>query len=170
MTWYNLGPYCASHFLCTEILQAVTRLEQGELEIHIRTPSVSDSGLKSNSTIVPAIREIVDGFGGFFPENPRAAIPISVPLSWCTPKVKALVEILLSYYSPKFQTIIFVEQRQVAACLAKLLPAIAELGGKINSAHFVGEGINNDGLSSAMGANIGKTLEAFRAGAINARG
>ena len=115
------------------------------------------------------IQEVLDGFDGFFPQDPQAEISVSVPLSWCTPKVKALVDILLSHYSVSFQTIIFVEQRQVAACLAKILPVIPELSGKIRSGHFVGEGVNSEGLSSSMGANIGDSLRAFRDRSINTR-
>ncbi|KAM6500954.1 type III restriction enzyme [Amanita muscaria] len=158
VTWWSLGPYCASLFLYMELLQVMKRLEQDELKLY------KDASIPTNIT---AISEIVDGFEDFFSKSAQMDMSISIPLSWCTPKVKVLVDILLSHFSPAFQTIIFVEQRQIAACLSRLLPAIPELTGKIYSGHFVGEGVNREGLSSSMGANSGDTLAAFRTGAIN---
>jgi endoribonuclease Dicer len=143
-----------------ELLQVMKRLEQDEPNLY------KDASIPTNIT---AISEIVDGFDDFFLNSPQMDMSISIPLSWCTPKVKVLVDILLSHFSPAFQTIIFVEQRQIAACLSRLLPTIPELTGKIYSGHFVGEGVNREGLSSSMGANSGDTLAAFRTGTINTR-
>jgi len=165
-TLYNLGPYSASLFLYTECLQITTRLEHGNPITHHFLPTEVPS--ESRHSLNP-IREVLDDFDSFFSKDPQAEIPIPVPQSWCTPKVKALVDILLSHYSVSFQAIIFVEQRQVAACLARILPVIPELTGKIRSGHFVGEGVNSEGLSSSMGANIGDSLKAFRDGTINTR-
>jgi endoribonuclease Dicer len=165
-TLYNLGPYSASLFLYTECLQVTTRLEHGNQITHHLLPTKVP--LESRHSLNP-VREVLDDFDSFFPKDPQAEIPIPVPQSWCTPKVKALVDILLSHYSVSFQAIVFVEQRQVAACLARILPVIPELTGKIRSGHFVGEGVNNEGLSSSMGANTGDSLKAFRNGTINTR-
>ncbi|KAK2460667.1 hypothetical protein APHAL10511_007137 [Amanita phalloides] len=164
VTLYSLGPYCASLFLHTELLHHMMRSEQSDWKTRHLQRWRESIHTSSDATI---IQDILQGFSDFFPKDPQESISLSVPLSWCTPKVKALVEVLLSHYSGSFQSIIFVEQRQVAACLARLLPAIPELSGKIRSGHFVGEGVNSEGLSSSMGANIFNSLKAFRNGEIN---
>ncbi|KAF8626340.1 hypothetical protein AX15_004999 [Amanita polypyramis BW_CC] len=167
VTWNTLGPYCASLFLYTELLQLIARLIPDKPKIRSILGTDESSELKRSSADMAIIYEIVENFEDFFPEGLKDGIPIPVPLSWCTPKVKALVDVLLSHYSASFQTIIFVEQRQVAVCLAKLLPVIPELKDKIRSGHFVGEGVSSEGISSGMGANTGDSLRAFRDGVIN---
>ncbi|KAF8638830.1 hypothetical protein AX17_001888 [Amanita inopinata Kibby_2008] len=169
VTWYNLGPYSASLFLYTELLHAATRLNHDNFGVpnvsHITESSNSLS--KHNPSEVAIIHDILQGFRHLFPHGSKMDIPLSIPLPWCTPKVKLLVDVLLSHHTPIFQGIVFVEQRQVAACLASLLPAIPELKGKVRCGHFVGEGVNSGGISSSMGANVSDTVQAFRNGTIN---
>jgi endoribonuclease Dicer len=118
------------------------------------------------------ILDIIDDFKSFFPSNMKSPlIPISVTLDWCTPKVKILVDILLGHYtrSSAFQGIIFVEQRQIASTLAKVLQVIPELSGKIKCAFIVGEGVNSDGVSKQTDRFHGNPLELFRKRSINIR-
>ncbi|KAL4065225.1 hypothetical protein V8B97DRAFT_1946194 [Scleroderma yunnanense] len=83
-------------------------------------------------------------------------VPITVPLAWCSPKVKALTEVLLEYHTPMFHGIVFVEQRQVAACLAKILGNIPELRGKIRCAELVGHGGGHGGGRHGGGNGSGR--------------
>jgi endoribonuclease Dicer len=91
--------------------------------------------------------------------------PLSVSLEWCSPKLRVLVEMLLSYKSQ--QCIIFVEQRQVAVCLAKVLPSIPALSGVVHCAELVGNCDSVEGVSKNVGQNVESTLQSFREGSIN---
>ncbi|KAI6111057.1 hypothetical protein F5141DRAFT_1112279 [Pisolithus sp. B1] len=88
----------------------------------------------------------------------QSTVPITVPLAWCSPKVKALTE-------STFHGIVFVEQRQVAACLAKILGNVPELRGKIRCAELVGHGGGHGSgrHNSASGGARGKATVSVRA-------
>jgi endoribonuclease Dicer len=108
-------------------------------------------------TIPPAIEQInsiLSDFKLFFEDCSASppAVPIPIPLAWCTPKVKALTEVLLAYHTPAFHGIVFVEQHQVAACLAKVLSKIPELRGRIRCAELVGHG-DGHGTRGKGGSN-----------------
>ncbi|KAI6164182.1 hypothetical protein EDD17DRAFT_1562649 [Pisolithus thermaeus] len=95
----------------------------------------------------------------------QSTVPITVPLAWCSPKVKALTEVLLEYYTSTFHGIVFVEQRQVAACLAKILGNVPELRGKIQCMELVGHGGGHGSgrHNSASGGARGKATVSVRA-------
>ncbi|KXN82617.1 Dicer-like protein 1 [Leucoagaricus sp. SymC.cos] len=172
-TLYNLGPYCASLYLFLEVWHAVKRV-QPELSV-TNGLEMEDAGVTSTKNSrkvfpkeVAIIRDILAGYEGFFwvASSPNI-VPTGVPTGWCSPKVIALRDILLEFYTANFQAIVFVEQRQTAACLSKVLPAIPELKGKIRSAHLVGQGANIDGVSKTTDAYHGDAVNAFRAGKVN---
>lgn len=72
---------------------------------------------------------------------------------------------LLEYHTPTFHGIVFVEQRQVAACLAKILGNIPELRGKIQCAELVGHGGGHGGggHGGGNGSGRGKGVASARA-------
>ncbi|KAF9025151.1 P-loop containing nucleoside triphosphate hydrolase protein [Hymenopellis radicata] len=84
-----------------------------------------------------------------------------------------VAEILLDYqsfftpdhHSPTFQGIVFVEQRQVAACLADILPNVPELKGLITCADLVGKASSVEGISNARGNS--NAVLAFRQKKVN---
>ena len=128
----------------------------------------------SNSKSLPSafweIRDILTDFESFFSDGSITNdIPIPVNLEWCAPKIRVLVDILLAHHSPTFQGIVFVEQRQVAAVLAKILPAIPQLKGAIRSAFIVGQGIGLEGTSKTTSSNQGDAVKQFSKGDINLR-
>lgn len=181
-TLWNVGPYCASLFLYLEVqhhlevilMERKTQLLEGipdqtEMEGIISSSTPQSKPLPEDLFL---LLDILDDFKSFFPSNMKSPIiPISINLDWCTPKVKVLVDILLSHYtrSSAFQGIIFVEQRQIASTLAKVLQVIPELSGKIKCAFIVGEGVNSDGLSKQTDRFHGNPLELFRERSINIR-
>jgi endoribonuclease Dicer len=174
-TLYNLGPYCASLYLFLEVRHALKPAQSEIMADGMEMEAIDfliplNTGKKAPSHEVVVIQDIISGFEGFFLKsgNPNI-VPISVPMGWCTPKLSSLKDILLEFYTATFQAIIFVEQRQVAACLSKVLPAIAELKDKIRSAHLVGKGANVDGVSKTTDAYHGDAVEAFRKGKVNVR-
>lgn len=94
---------------------------------------------------------------------------IIVNLEWCTPKVATLVDILLHFYAPAFQGIIFVQQRQVAFALSKILESTPRLEGKIRCAFLVGQGVDAQGLQNRYQgeSKFSNPVKAFRDGKIN---
>lgn len=175
-TLYNLGPYCASLFLYLEVRHVLKSVQTGlrtieDTKMEVVEYVVGTSAPKRNPPEeLNLIRDILLDFEGFFWRNDCPnRVPIPVPLKWCSPKVDALKRILLEFYTPNFQVIVFVEQRQVAACLSKILPVIPGLEGKIRSAHLVGQGVNSDGVSKATDTYHGDAIQAFRKGEVNVR-
>ena len=179
-TLNNLGPYPASLFLFTELQQHFSRILKDYKErIHV-VDDIADYDMERglsfqlSSKLLPLafweIRDILLDFESFFSDHTITNdIPISVNLEWCTPKIRELVDTLLAHYSPSFQGIIFVEQRQVAAILAKILPTISQLNGIIRSAALVGQGVGLEGISKATANNQGDAVKQFRKGDINLR-
>ncbi|EIW85519.1 P-loop containing nucleoside triphosphate hydrolase protein [Coniophora puteana RWD-64-598 SS2] len=111
--------------------------------------------------------------------TPPSEIPITIPLAWCAPKVKALVDVLLEHHSASpgsFHGIVFVEQRHVAMCLAKILPRIPELREHIRCAELVGHGTghqhkkNQPPTAQARGMGLARQqdiVRSFREGKLN---
>lgn len=168
----SLGPYSADLFIYHEVR---TRVNQLLLEFDTSDDRIVDPfGVQEdsmdiddppNTPSIPVALEQLDSilsdFKPFFedPSISPPAVPIPVPLAWCTPKVKALTEVLLAYHTPIFHGIVFVEQRQVATCLAKVLSKIPELRGRIRCAELVGHGgghgtRNKGGPSAASAVNV----------------
>lgn len=73
-----------------------------------------------------------------------------VSLEWCSPKLRCLVDLLQEYYTPSFQSIVFVEQRQTTICLAKVLSRMAVLKGKISCGAMVGSQNSGDHVSRSI--------------------
>lgn len=176
-TLYNLGPYCASLFLYLELQSQIRDIisEYQRASYHyedddIYAPIPSTAIVETLPPELFEIRDILADYDGFFlSHNSPNQLPMTVSLHWCTPKIQELVNILRAYSAPTFQGIIFVEQRQVASCLSKLLPSIPDLEGIIRCAHLVGQGVNSEGVSNHTHAYQGDAIKMFRSGAINIR-
>jgi endoribonuclease Dicer len=193
VTRNSLGPYCADLYLYHDIKARISQIIN-DLEASIKDkPRINydgdaypgmDMDASSETTIViPPDLEQIDfilcEFRPFFEDDSMPpVVPITVPLAWCSPKVKALAEVLLEHCSPTFQGIVFVEQRQVAACLAKILSCIPELRGSIRCAELVGHGgghghrgkhaatANVKGMGLARQQDV---VKSFRDGTLNLR-
>ncbi|KAJ7273027.1 hypothetical protein C8J57DRAFT_1449631 [Mycena rebaudengoi] len=143
-TLENLGPYCASMYLHFEFIQHM--VETAPEPTLPKDPSMDHFGAE-----VLQIQYVLAEYTDFL--TPRISFPVS--LEWCSPKLRVLIEIVLTHYSPTFQGIIFVEQRQIAVCLSRLLPHLPALGGLIRCASLVGQGSMHD------------TVQAFRDRSLN---
>jgi endoribonuclease Dicer len=105
------------------------------------------------------------------PDRPET-IPVDVPLEWCTPQIHKLVDLLSEHYTQSFQGIVFVEQRHVAMALARILPRIPQLHGKIKSAELVGHGAAVSSRAQLKGMGIQNqqdVVRMFREGDLNLR-
>ncbi|EEB89726.1 hypothetical protein MPER_12144, partial [Moniliophthora perniciosa FA553] len=142
VTLGNLGPYCASLYLFMEMKNIISAFYQPDLnpsfsdDLVVHVPHTTLEDLPEHFDDIVDI--LVDYEQFYSVRSDYFLLPSTVPLEWCTPKIKTLVDILVAHYTPTFQGIIFVEQRQVATCLAGVLPYIEELKGLVKCGDFFG--------------------------------
>jgi endoribonuclease Dicer len=174
-TFGNLGPYSASLFLFFEIEHLLHNLRQERYisdDDYMRVIEANVVSQESHDEEIEFVLEILKDFKAFFPSDASSHdIPIPVNLDWCTPKVKVLVDLLVEFGTkcPAFQCVIFVEQRQIASTLSKLLQAIPELNSWIKTAFLVGQGTNTEGLLRSTDQYSGDPVKMFKDGLINVR-
>ncbi|KAF8655840.1 hypothetical protein AX16_002924 [Volvariella volvacea WC 439] len=176
-TLANLGPYAASLFLFSEIESQLTHtlaqtcLPEDEMDEDVLLPlprkSTGQVSLPNEAYEIYGI--ILDYAPWFPPPSDPLKTPVPVSLDWCTPKIRVLVETLLSYADAGFQGIIFVEQRQIAALLSLILSNLEELKGKIRCAYIVGTGLGQEGSTSTFASNDNQRdiIQQFRKGELN---
>ncbi|KAF9533589.1 hypothetical protein CPB83DRAFT_757321 [Crepidotus variabilis] len=170
-TYNNTGPYAAAMFLYLELKRHLIRLNDADVGIECDgqgdLTSAPCASVRDERSL---IRVILDEFRYYFPPDPFShEIPVAVSLTWCTPKVKCLVDILLRFesQSPTFQCIVFVEQRQVASTLSKVLLVIPEANKRLRTGYLVGEGVNSDGVARESDRVRGDPIKLFRDGHLN---
>ncbi|THV05043.1 type III restriction enzyme [Dendrothele bispora CBS 962.96] len=173
VTMQNLGPYCASLYLYMEMKHAIKQSESQNLPLtEMESDLIIISSLHESRQLPTEFYELIDVVGDFesffTPLEDPLAIPPEIPLEWCSPKLRSLVNILLAHQSPKFQCIIFVEQRQVAACLASVLSSISGLRDFLKCGYFVRQSSGDDRASQMMHlVKSTDSLDHFRQGFIN---
>jgi endoribonuclease Dicer len=175
VTLLSIGPYGADLFLYMDFKQRIHNIinQSHPPDSFIHEIKRLDMDIEDPLTPLPPhvteIESILSEYGPFFADQ-SGDVPVPVPLHWCTPKVKVLVDILRESAESSFQGIIFVEQRQVASCLAKILPQIPELQGLIRCAELVGHGGANSGNMQARGMGLARqqdVVQSFRDKQIN---
>ena len=176
-TLNNLGPYCASLFLYVEIQYHVEKI-LADNKLHLMAVTSDDMDIDVNINVLSSkpvknipkdifdIFEILRDFEAFFPGDLLSSKPLITLTDWYTPKVHKLIDILKEYYTPTFQCIIFVEQRQDALCLARLLQSIPNLE-HLRCGYLVGNGMNNEGVSKMADRLCGDPIKSFRERQIN---
>ncbi|KAJ7771608.1 hypothetical protein B0H16DRAFT_1410076 [Mycena metata] len=155
-TLLNLGPYCGSMYLYLELNHRLAPLWKETVENGDLRPQSAPQYAELSQ-----IQEILIAHDDFF------ASSSPVCLEWCSPKLRSLADVLISHGSNPFLGIIFVEQRQVAVSLARVLPRIPGLGG-LRCAELVGSSDSSEGVSRIPGqATPESTVQSFREGKIN---
>jgi endoribonuclease Dicer len=169
VTQSELGPYAGELYLFIVMqhlinqFSAETEDDQLYIDAQPQLPWGSDGDL-------PQARAILDDFSPFFEGSPGLGEShMTVLPEWYSPKVHALAEILLEHYTPTFQGIVFVEQRQIAICLARLLPLLPSLKGVIRCADLVGQGGPPDTLRAMGTQSQAAIVRSFREKHINLR-
>ena len=176
MTYYSLGPFGAELFLYTEMKQRVTQLIRDAIESAMEVLTADQyariveggSLTEVPGAVHPKLREyerILSEFRDDFDDPPDGRLPRPIPLSWCTPKVAALTQILFNRYTSTFQGIVFVEQRHIATCLAAMLRRIPLLGHIIKCEQLVGHGASAVAKSHLKGMAVRSqqdTVQMFR--------
>ncbi|TFK25811.1 type III restriction enzyme [Coprinopsis marcescibilis] len=178
MTLNNIGPYGASLYLFTEMQHYVNELLSKAQRIlstdtqhnamSIDVDATSTQPLKLPPIAIFDILEVLDDFEPYYYSLASPdTLPVPVPLEWCTPKLQILVHTVKDHLKQSVQTIIFVEQRQIAACLAKVLEAIPELQGLVRCGYLVGLGTSGAGISKRIESSKGDVIKLFRDKEIN---
>ena len=176
-TLSSLGPYGADLYLYLDTKERLNKYINAA-----RPPDpfvheiVKDGVVEDFSTPLPEdvkeLQAILAEYKPFF-EDESGDVPIPIPLAWCTPKIRLLVDILHESAQRPFQGIVFVEQRQVCGCLGKMLNQVVELQGLIRCGELVGHGgVHSGGSAQARGMGIAKQqdiLQSFRDKEINLR-
>jgi endoribonuclease Dicer len=177
VTFNSLGPYGADLFLYIDFKQRIHNIINQSRPPDPFIHEIQRHGMDIENIQIPLppdvkeIDYILSEYQPFFADE-SGDVPISIPLIWCTPKVKMLVDILRESAESSFQGIIFVEQRQVASCLARILPQIPELQGLIRCAELVGHGGANCASMQARGMGLARqhdVVQSFRDKEINLR-
>ena len=94
-----------------------------------------------------AIEDILADYEPFFSDLSASETLLD---DWFSPKVHALVDVLLEQDASTFRGIVFVDQRQVALCLALVLPRLSRLQGRVRCASFIGQNPSIDGQNPAI--------------------
>ena len=175
VTMGNLGPYAAELYLYREMRRRITlligRATLPDEDEDILVPDMQELAHGAKSGALYEIEDILSAFQPFFffaEKSPSVPAPLTIGLDWCSPKLGVLVNIILQHHSPTFQGIVFVEQRQVAACLARVLPCLPEMRNIIRCAELVGQGTMEDRMSKGSAVNAHRdVVKLFRQGSIN---
>jgi endoribonuclease Dicer len=173
VTQSEIGPYGAELYLFTALQHHLGQSQRDSMDLTTDGLGLDAEPERQASPLeldLFHIQGIVNDFRPLFQcDSDPDSLPMSIPFEWCSPKVKALVDILIGHHSPTFQGIVFVEQRQVAACLAKILSAISPLKGMIRCMDLVGHNPPTDTLKSVAARKQNEVLRQFRDKTINLR-
>ncbi|KAA1477124.1 hypothetical protein DENSPDRAFT_571422 [Dentipellis sp. KUC8613] len=175
----SLGPFGAELFLYSELKQRVLQLfstsvtdEMDALRRRfLGLSSLVSSASESVTSPYHELHNVLSEYEPFYQDAvDEATLPsaCSFSLEWCTPKLQALVETVLSHYKPEFQAIVFVDQRHIAATLAKVISRIPQLKDTIRCSECVGHGNDDFGAYDGMGdSKQREVVRAFRSGKLN---
>jgi len=182
-TLENLGVFAAELFLYSDLRMRISELsrprDHNEMESLRKRYLYADiigevyNPLSRQLPELHALCEILVEYEPFFEhgtDTQDASDPWAFSLSWCSPKVQTLVEILLENYTPEFHGIVFVERRHIARVLSSILSRVTALKDIITCAECVGHGGEEKGIGGGMPTDTQrKIVNDFRDGKINLR-
>ncbi|KAJ7063551.1 hypothetical protein C8F01DRAFT_82074 [Mycena amicta] len=144
LTRRNLGLHCSSLCMYLEVVHKLQTTNMDEQATELQ------DGLAEIDGILAAYEHL--------------SSPHPISLDMCSPKLQTLVEILLAHITPTFQGIVFVEHRQTAACLARVLPLFPQLADSIRCGELFGQRDGSGSFSwlSEQGLTTHATIQAFR--------
>lgn len=176
VAYESLGPYGAEMFLHAELKQQVRCLldaaapkEAFVSETGPRKFDVNEDNDKSD--LVDKLDQVLQLLAPYDELLVATAGKLLDP-SWCTPKVAALVDILLTNYHESFQSIVFVEQRHIATSLAELIDRLPSATGRLRCAVLLGHGTTDNSTASIKGMPTriqGDVVQMFRKREVNVR-
>jgi endoribonuclease Dicer len=182
-TLESLGVFAAELFLYSDLRMRISELsrprdvnEMESLRKRYLNAEIIGDGRNPLSRQIPELHdlcEILAEYQPFFEHGTDAqdtSDPWAFRLSWCSPKVQTLVDILLESYSPEFHGIVFVERRHIARVLSSIISRVPTLKNIITCAECVGHGGEEKGIGGGMPTEKQrKIVNDFRDGKINLR-
>ncbi|KIY67664.1 hypothetical protein CYLTODRAFT_396636 [Cylindrobasidium torrendii FP15055 ss-10] len=142
----NLGPFPAAEYVYRTVLSQVSALLNRNLG--------DDENLK-------LILDMLLDYKHFFEADTE------LQDEWLVPKVHELADLILQHASnsPNFQAIVFVDQRQTASTLSRILPRLNRLKDVVRCGSIQSDSAESvDELSTR---NLKRTIADFRAGLLN---
>jgi endoribonuclease Dicer len=178
-----LGIFAAELFLYTDLQMRLAELshprdidEMESLRMQYLYADVSHKTDNTPTCGIPELRDLYEVLAEYQPFFEHTSFCEDVPspwalsLSWFSPKVQTLVDILLENYTPEFHGIVFVDRRHIARVLSGILSRIPVLKGIITCAECVGHGRDEKGIAGGMPIHRQrKIVNDFRDGKINLR-
>lgn len=172
----SLGPCGAEIFLHAELKQQVRHLldtsaPSGGSASKLGPTPFSANNNNGSSDLVNKLDQILQLLAQYDQHLEDVAGRILDP-TWCTPKVLALVDILLANFHDNFQSIVFVEQRHVATSLAALINRLPNAIGRLRCAVLLGHGATDNSTASIKGMPTrvqGDVVQLFRKREVNIR-
>ncbi|KAF8274257.1 hypothetical protein EI94DRAFT_1794472 [Lactarius quietus] len=177
----TLGIFAAELFLYTDLQMRLAELSHprdiDEMELLRMQYLYADVSYKTDNLPIcgiPELRDLYEVLAEYQPFFEHTSFCEDVPspwalsLSWFSPKVLTLVDILLENYTPEFHGIVFVDRRHIARVLSGILSRIPALKGIITCAECVGHGRDEKGIAGGMPIHRQrKIVNDFRDGKIN---
>ncbi|KAH9063782.1 hypothetical protein EDB83DRAFT_2519936 [Lactarius deliciosus] len=177
----TLGIFAAELFLYTDLQMRLAELshprdldEMESLRMRYLYADVSHKIDDPPACDVPELRDLYEILAEYQPFFEHTSFcedvpsPWSLSLSWFSPKVQTLVDILLENYTPEFHGIVFVDRRHIARVLSGIISRIPTLKGIITCAECVGHGRDDKGIAGGMPIHRQrKIVNDFRDGKIN---
>ncbi len=143
-----IGPYGADYWIFLELQKAIEgRKDPDAAIIELQRRNSNQIYLDSDSGLRGA-REILDRHKVRFQDD------WPFHCSWMSPKLIALLEVLISTEQEGFQGIIFTDQRHVATILSWVLQRLPETRGWIRCAPLTGHGISGGRYAELSGAGM----------------
>ena len=175
--------FAAELFLYTDLQMRLAELshprdidEMELLRLQYLYADVSHKTDNAPTCGVPELRDLYEVLAEYQPFFEHTSfcedvpLPWALSLSWFSPKVQTLVDILLENYTPEFHGIVFVDRRHIARVLSGILSRIPVLKGIITCAECVGHGRDEKGIAGGMPIHRQrKIVNDFRDGKINLR-
>lgn len=135
-TLQNVGIHCAELYLFDEMNCRTTTASMAIMNL---TGNSSSSSPDSE-----VVRDIVASYRLLW--NDFADVPLDV--NWLSPKLRALIDVISENHTPALQAIVFVQQRQVAYCLARVMNMIPALQDKVKCDALTGGNESSFSLST----------------------
>ena len=182
-TLQNLGVFAAELFLYSDLRMRISELlhprDLNEMEslrkryLYTERLGEIDNPLSRRIPELHDLCEVLAEYQPFFEyvsDGDDESVPWAFRLSWCSPKVQTLIDILLESYTPEFHGIVFVERRHIARVLASVISRVPIFKGIITCAECVGHGGEEKGIGGGMPTEKQrKIVNDFRDGKINLR-
>ena len=177
-TFDALGPAGADYFLSSHILVvwegharraiAISSSPSRKPLLYVDSADTESSSMDGDGDLSPGFRRAMEVLSKF--QKRLLSDTRALPTEWLSPKLQAVVDILVEHRSESFQGMIFVDQRQIVKALCWILGRIAETKDWIRCGALTGHGeqATEGEKIKGMGINAQReVVQSFKAGDLN---